>query len=371
MFTRLIALAAALLLQGVFSTVSAASPANGHHRAEYLANLSHRTGQHPASEPVLGPDGRYYGVLPEGARDDVGAIYQLAADGTLAILHRFKGRDGATPMGRLVLASDGALYGTTYGGSKKGCGTIFRLEPPADFHVLHAFNCNLGGGNPTAGLIQGQDSRLYGTTTAWGRHGIGVIFAIDLDGSYSVIRHFNPDSVGGIPVGELFQAADGRMFGITSMGGPRNGGTLYSVALDGNLTREKWFTSDLHPTGGLELAGARDKLYFTFEYGGVASIELRNGRIDGVGTVEFGAPVGGLTLGPDGNTLYGFCRQPDGSGCIYTITPKGKVSFVIGNLKGAPAGRPVFDASGGILGLTHSGGLTDSGTVFQVSPKGL
>jgi len=47
------------------------------------------------------------------------------------------------------------------------------------------------GAHPNAGLIQGNDGRLYGTTTGGGR-GFGTVFTIDPDGSaYGVLHSFD------------------------------------------------------------------------------------------------------------------------------------------------------------------------------------
>ena len=86
-----------------------------------------------------------------------------------------------------------AFYGTTYqGGSTygqnlgNGSGTVFMVTSEGTETVLHSFGVSPTDGiNPDAGLIQGADGNLYGTTTTGGAHGIpginpgdGIVFRI-------------------------------------------------------------------------------------------------------------------------------------------------------------------------------------------------
>jgi uncharacterized repeat protein (TIGR03803 family) len=97
-------------------------------------------------------------------------VFLISANGVLTSLHSFSGYDGANPAAGLVQGSDGYLYGTTYGGSRArgfDAGTVFRISTNA---ALGIFAFNIGpysdcdGWSPAAGLVQGSDGNLYGTT---------------------------------------------------------------------------------------------------------------------------------------------------------------------------------------------------------------
>ena len=66
-------------------------------------------------------------------------------------------------------ARDGNFYGTTYAGGDTNRGVVFQVTPLGAFRVLFSFP--VGGGYTKAGLIQGSDGNLYGTTNGVGLEG--------------------------------------------------------------------------------------------------------------------------------------------------------------------------------------------------------
>src|SRR5437667_387178 len=90
---------------------------------------------------------------------------------TLTTLYSFNGPEGANPVGGLVLGADGSFYGTTgYGGtgftgrSETGKGTVCKIARDGTVTNLHLFGGGDDGVWPMAGLVQGSDGNLYGTT---------------------------------------------------------------------------------------------------------------------------------------------------------------------------------------------------------------
>jgi uncharacterized repeat protein (TIGR03803 family) len=99
------------------------------------------------------------------------------------VLYSFTGgADGAVLYAGLIRDAAGNLYGTTvYGGGSRagssGCGTVFKLTPTGAETMLHSFT-EEDGANPQAGLIQDAAGNLYGTTSAGGVYGNGVVFKL-------------------------------------------------------------------------------------------------------------------------------------------------------------------------------------------------
>ena len=68
----------------------------------------------------------------------------------------------------MIQGSDGPLYGTSRSGGPGGAGIVYKVQPDGSgFSILHGFDSNCTDGcYPQAGVIQGSDSALYGTTTS-------------------------------------------------------------------------------------------------------------------------------------------------------------------------------------------------------------
>jgi uncharacterized repeat protein (TIGR03803 family) len=115
----------------------------------------------------------------------------VAPDGTLTILHSFKGTDGLKP-NELIQANDGNFYGTTTAGGSKNLGTAFRIEPKGSFKTLYSFD-GQNGSHPFGGVIQGNDGNFYGPAFDGGVNNQGTLFKLFPQGLPS-ITSFTPGS---------------------------------------------------------------------------------------------------------------------------------------------------------------------------------
>ena len=119
--------------------------------------------------------------------------------------------------------TDGVLYGTAYGNEDTpNAGAVFKLNKDGTgYQVLHTFNSGAGDGlDPAAGVVQGTNGVLYGTT-AYGNVGPGTLFEINPEGTdfailYTFCACFGD---GQIPVAGLVQASDGQLYGTAVVGG--------------------------------------------------------------------------------------------------------------------------------------------------------
>jgi uncharacterized repeat protein (TIGR03803 family) len=200
-------------------------------------------GYGPFAGLVRARNGNFYGTTENGGANNYGTVFSITASGTLTTLHSFNNTDGAFPVAPLVEASDGNLYGTTSDGS--GAGTIFRITPDGTLENLYTF-CSLSGcadgEDPVAGLIEGSDGYLYGTTN--GRtSGYGTVFKITLDGTLTTLHSFCSLGCrdGAYPNSPVIQASDGNFYGTTSGYGARGGGTVFEITSHGTLTTLYFF----------------------------------------------------------------------------------------------------------------------------------
>lgn len=207
-------------------------------------------GQGPQSPLIQGADGALYGTTTlggasaQGGASGLGTVFKIQTDGSgETVLHSFMpaGGDGQLPYtAGLVQGKDGTLYGTTQqggataNGANSGFGTVFKLNPDgAGYAILHDFGTAPEDGRyPNSTLTLGTDGVLYGITEFGGRNNVGVVFRLNPDGSgYEVLYHFGSHAGDGqYPGAPLVQANDGGLFGTTKFGGDNNLGTVFRLA---------------------------------------------------------------------------------------------------------------------------------------------
>ncbi|HEX4119960.1 MAG TPA: choice-of-anchor tandem repeat GloVer-containing protein [Verrucomicrobiae bacterium] len=306
-------------------------------------------GGFPYAGLTLGTDGNFYGECITGGSNDSGVLFKMTPQGAFTALHSMKSStDGYHPMGGLVEGTNGNFYGTANVGGISlppqyltPSGTIFEMTPGGQVTNLHTFTNGIDGGNPQSGLTLGSDGNFYGTTTTGGKqppvfppatNWLGTIFKITPDGVLTQLYKFTNGADGGVPRSTLVQVANGNFYGTASTGGGKNHyGTIFEITPGGAFTPLYAFT---------------------------------NG-IDGA------APVAGLTQGPDGN-LYGTASSGGayGYGTIFDITTNGTFtvlySFFGTNDGSTPMAALLLGTDGNFYGTASLGGLSDSGTVFEL-----
>jgi uncharacterized repeat protein (TIGR03803 family) len=166
----------------------------------------------------------------EGGNYGYGAVFKLASNGSLTLLHNFNTgqHDGQYPYGGLVQDSSGNLYGTTISGGIYNCGVVFKLSASGQETILHNFGAYPGDGmRPTAGLVRDASGNLYGTTNSGGLVGSGTIFKLSSAGKETLLHSFVYADGSG-PNGALIRDSAGNLYGTTSNGGSGYG-TVFKV----------------------------------------------------------------------------------------------------------------------------------------------
>jgi uncharacterized repeat protein (TIGR03803 family) len=190
------------------------------------------TGGHPAAGITVGRDGVLYGTALHGGSSLFGTVFKLNTDGSaFSVLQHLTFSTGGYSQARLLQGSDGALYGTANeGGSFEG-GTLFKLNTDgSNFTVLRNLHPTAEGTFPIAGLIEGSDGKLYGTTLHGGTYDWGTVFEINPDGTgYRVLKRFDYSTTGGFLAGGLIQGSDGALYGAAAYGGDDEFGTIFRL----------------------------------------------------------------------------------------------------------------------------------------------
>ena len=308
----------------------------------------------PDSAPIQDAAGNLYGTTAQGGSASLGTVWKLTppasahAGWTETVLHSFVGgtADGATPQARLLLGSDGTLYGTTAFGGATGMGTVFALAPDGAFALLHSFAGGTSdGATPVAGLLDDGASGFYGTTAAGGSgtsSGNGTVFHLVYSGGTwnETVLHFfaGAPADGAASFSQLVADANGTLYGTTSQGGTKNGGTAFSLTPAGAETVIANFIGHhgRSPYAGV-LFDANGRLLGTTYAGGTHNL----------GTIFLLAPSSAAPTGWAETVLWDFAGVPDGKNPYATLTP---------------------GTAGDFVGTTYRGGSADRGTVFSIKP---
>ena len=372
-----------------------------------LISFTGPNGATPYAGLTLSTNGQFYGVTTQNGLDSLlennGTVFQLATNGTLSTLYVFGDVNpyGITPAAGLVPGTDGYLYGTTvYGGTNHGSyGCVFRVTTNGAQTVLASFS-GTNGAYPQAALVLGSDGNFYGTTACGGTNnlsygGDGTIFKVSTNGALTMLASFNGTN-GANPMAGLVQGSDGSLYGTTENGGtndvPSGGdGTIFKVTTNGVLTRLVSFavTNGANPVSGLAFADDGN-LYGTTSVGGTNDVAnggdgtvfrvTTNGtltRLFSFNLTNGASPAAGLVLVTNG-LFYGTTQSggtnnlsSGGDGTIFSITTNGihttLYSFAYGATGGNPSATLLPDTDGNYYG-TSSGGASGGGVIFQLMP---
>jgi hypothetical protein len=326
----------------------------------------------------------------------------VLAQSSLVVLHKFAGTDGAQPYAKLVEGADGELYGTTTSltnaaGVVVGSGTVFKIAKTGTLTTLHSFG-NISP--PSAGLVFGPDGNLYGTTgydCGTPNYPVpsgasGTVFVMTPSGQdFSTLQSFATQ-----PAGALMLASDGNFYGVTS-------DSVFMMTPGGTATSLHTFTTT-EGTGLCKLAEAFPGVFFgTASAGG--SYNVQNGppgggtlfQITSAGAVSViqsfypwfpgvggdgpcldapggSFPVGGMTLGPDGNYFGLLYCGPYNEGVgivagVYTLSSAG--AYASSNIAAfaknvdQPTGELTLGSDGRLYGVSQN-----NGTVFAMAADG-
>jgi uncharacterized repeat protein (TIGR03803 family) len=353
--------------------------------------------------------GNLYAATAAGGTYSAGTVFMLSPAGKGTVLYEFTGTngDGNGPHGRLAFDANGNIYGTTQGGGTNGTGTVYRLSPKSGGgwteKVIYNFSATGADGTaPSAGMTIAADGTMYSTTPDGGAFGAGAVFSLKKTSKgwkQTVIQSLNGSSNGGFPYEGLMMDTAGNLYGAAPTGGASGQGVIYRLS----HTKKGWVDTVLYSFTGQNGDGAglywidliSDKsgnIYGATSFGGT----------NGTGTVwelvysetkktysesilyEFGAsgsgdgndPYGGLAMDIKGNlygtTLYG---GPSNIGTSFKLTKQGKTwketilhSFVGANDGNEPTGNPYIDAKGRLYGMTQTGGKSNLGIVYRITP---
>jgi uncharacterized repeat protein (TIGR03803 family) len=337
----------------------------------------------PTASLIQGHDGNLYGATGNGGPTGQGTVFKITPGGVETLLYAFAAGDGNSPQGALTQGTDGNFYGTTSGGGSYFNGTVFKLTPAGVETTLHAFAGGTADGRiPAAGLIQGNDGNLYGTTQFGGTADFGTVFKITPDGVETLLHSFAGGTDGDLPEADLIQGNDGKFYGTTALGGTScNCGTVFTITPAGAETVLYAFTGlsgDASSPKAALVQGSDGNFY------GAAAAKVFGVTSAGIETIVYSVPNSldqrglsytALVQASDGN-FYGMSQTGgiSDSGFIYRLTPAG-VETTLHSFNSGPEGQfpnaIIQGKDGNLYGTTANGGPLGLGTVFEITLDGV
>ena len=353
---------------------------------DFDGNTGGSNGSLPYGTLIEAPNGKLYGMTSRGGSNNAGVLFEFnPTTGIFVKKVTFTGVNGSRPYGSLMEASDGKFYGTTNLGGTNSLGIIFSYTAGATSVTKEIdFNGTVRGSRPVGDLVEGTNAKLYGTTSAGGANGDGVIYEFRLsNGSFVKKMDFNNAVSGDTPNASLILASNGLLYGMTNRGGANDDGVLYSfdyitnsytnrLDLDGSLTGNR-------PSGALLESGG---LFYGLTYtggsmGGGAlfefdpSTDVYTKKVDLEASPSGSNPYGSL-MQHSNNKLYGLSRIGGASndGVIFeydhatqTYTHLHEFGDILDGQN--PRGHLIEAANGKLYGMTDRGGSIGYGVLFE------
>ena len=344
-------------------------------------------GAHPQGDLFLASNGRLYGMTTDGGINNTGILFEYnITNNDFTTKIEFIGSNGTTPYGSLIQASNGKLYGTTTSGGSNNNGVLFEYNIISDIILIKAnFNNNTSGRFPHSSLLKGYNGKLYGTTYSGGIYGAGVIFEYDINNDTLIKKiDFNDDINGSLPQGKLTQTNNGQIYGMTVSGGKGKLGIIYNFNPYNNtlVTKQDLCVTPngANPQKDLIMA-TNGKLYGVTNIGGLYNKgvlfeynpinHMINKIIDFDGANLGAIPVNKLIQANNGN-LYGMTNSGGvyNAGTIFeyriydnTVVKKADFDY---DTFGHGTYSALTQVNNGILyGITISGGIINGGTIFE------
>ena len=330
------------------------------------------------------------GITTSGGIDNKGVLFSYSLDSfNIKSEHQFAiSYPGQNPIyTNLCEGFNGKFYGMTNLGGNFGMGILFEYDSSNNSYQKKIdFSGVLNGNGPQGGLLLSQNGKLYGMTSSGGLNGFGVLFEYDpVTNVFNKKIDFNGALNGSTPLGNLIEASNGKLYGMTSLGGANGKGVLFEFDVNSGILSKKIDFSGISngssPRGslvqvsnsklyGMTSSGGTNDLGLVFEYDILANILTPKVIFNGA---NGSAPFGNLVLGSN-NSLFGITNGGGSnySGVLfeYNFTSNfflKKIDF--NSINGInPQGSLVRALNGKLYGMTYKGGANNLGVLFEYDP---
>ncbi|WP_178986775.1 T9SS type A sorting domain-containing protein [Winogradskyella helgolandensis] len=231
-------------------------------------------GRNVYANVIQAANGKLYGLTNKGGANDAGVLYEYDyITETFINLFDFESVNSGFSPNILVEVEDNILYGTS-GGGINGAGTIFKYDiSTSTFTKKIDFEFVPNGGSPSLSLMLASNGNLYGLTKYGGVNNDGVLYEYNIITETFTKKFDFYMETGSSPYGGLLEALNGKLYGLTHLGGVNNKGVLFEFDLATDVYTKKldFDTSTGEYPNGRFMQASNGKLYATARYGGASN----------------------------------------------------------------------------------------------------
>jgi uncharacterized repeat protein (TIGR03803 family) len=349
-------------------------------------DFDYQNGANPYGSLTL-RNGKIYGMTSYGGNNSRGIIFEWdrSTNSFISQISFGEANNGSYPYGSLTVKED-KIYGMTSSGGLNTSGVIFEWEPVTNIYTKKIDFNSLEMGNFPLGSLALKGEKFYGTTTAGGLNGVGVIFEWDpTTNNYTKKMDFSfTDNNGYSPSGSLI-LKEGKFYGLTQSGGTNELGTIFEwdpytnlyikkIDFNGNDKGRTPFGVSLTLCGskfyGITNDGGANDVGVLFEWDPLTNIYTK--KIDFNGAGNGSLPCGSLVLCRD--RLYGMTKAGgiNDLGILFEWDPVSNILTkkieLDGTDKGSSPNGSLALYGSKLYGMTTQGGVSGSGIIFDFDP---
>jgi uncharacterized repeat protein (TIGR03803 family) len=348
-----------------------------------ILDLGGITGSNPLGSLIEALDGNLYGMTSKGGTKDLGIAFRVRKNGTgFFKLLDFIGTNGASPqLGPFLELQNLLFFGMTQFGGASNAGVIFSISSTGNFALLREFP--QPASSPQTLSINNDFTKVFGIASGGGAYGAGAVFSAMRNGSnYSEITQLQGDW---LYSSGLTYSNDNTLWGIGREGLLAFSYFLFKVDENGsNFQRAATFSDPLIAAEPRALVDFKtDYIYGissvggTFNSGTIFKIKKDGSELSKVTDIPGGIlgsrPYIQIIKHSNGR-LYGVTHEGgvNNDGVIYSITDD--VYQKLTDLKQSTTGaypKRIIELNGGSLCVaTGNGGTNNNGTLFVTDANG-
>lgn len=274
-----------------------------------------------------------WGAMSLGGTMGIGGIFKINGDGTgYNLVYNCQGGTQGGSIQSTLIPQGNTIYGNSVSGGNKSIGDIFRYDVATNtYNMLYSLD-TLSGFYPRGKMIKATNGLYYGLNSVGGTSNKGTIFSFDpVNNQYIKCYDFNSAS-GQLPNGSFLEASNGKLYGMTTSGGTMNQGVIFTYDPSNNqhtIVHNFDFFTGFAPYGSL---------------------------IEGANGLLYGVAFGGGSMG---------------YGVLFSFNTSNNQILVLHNFDGVNGSAPygtLLEVNGVLYGTTSQGGMNAYGVIFSYNP---